>query len=99
MPLTCVRIPADLDEQFRMQCDAVGMNASEAIRLLITQWIGGQAPTVEEGYAEARSIAAQLAHAVVTRALQELPETAEEAVRYIHEMNAAAQAIGVANRG
>jgi len=98
MSLACVRLPTDLAEQFKLACDETGQTQSEVLRLLIQQWITGAVSSVDEGYVRARAIAAQLAHAVVTRALQDIPDNTEDAIRFIREMKSEEQALGVAGR-
>jgi hypothetical protein len=74
-------LPADLVAAIDAACDEANITHSEFLRALVEQWAYGksQLSGPDAGYAQARSIAAQLAHAAVRQALDNLPSTNEEA--------------------
>lgn len=75
------RLPAHLVAAVDAACEEQGITASELLRALIEQWAYGTTPLAgpDAGYARARSMAAQLAHSALRKALGELPTTHEEA--------------------
>ena len=71
-----VRLPADLVSAIDVACAEQGVTPSEFLRGLVSSWVYGKTQLAgpDEGYAQARSMAAQLAMAAVKQALAELPE-------------------------
>lgn len=70
-----VRLPPDLVSAIDAACAEQDITASEFLRGLVSQWAYGKSQLAgpDEGYTQARSMAAQLAHAALKRALGELP--------------------------
>lgn len=77
-----VRLPSDLLAAIEAACEEHGITQSEFIRGLISEWAYGktQLSGPDEGYSQARSMAAQLAHLAVTQAINNLPASHEEAL-------------------
>lgn len=71
-----VRLPEDLAAAVEHACTQQDITPSELLRGLVSQWAYGtsQLSGPDEGYAQARSMATQLAHAALKQALKELPE-------------------------
>jgi len=63
----------------------MGITASELLRDLVRRWAYGESELSgpDHGYAQARSMAAQLAHAALKRALGELPPSHGEAAEML----------------
>ncbi len=72
-----VKLPADLLAALESTCEQQGLTKSEILRGLVSQWVYGksQLSGVDEGYAQARSMATQLAHVALSRALTALPDS------------------------
>lgn len=75
----CVRLPEDLDAAIRARCEAEGLTPSELMRSLASQYVYNDTPSVDAGYMQARTLAAKMAHAAVSAAIENLPQTFEEA--------------------
>lgn len=80
-----VRLPPDLVSAVDAACTEQGITASEFMRALVSEWAYGrsQLSGPDEGYAQARSMASQLAHAAIKKALGELPDTHEQAIEML----------------
>ncbi len=76
----CVRLPDDLDVALRQRAEAEGLSVSELLISMLSHWVYGSTPSVDEGYKQARSLATKLAHEAVSRAIDDLPSTYEEAI-------------------
>lgn len=76
-----VRLPGDLAAAIDAACAEQQITASEFLRGLVSQWVYGstQLAGPDEGYAQARSMASQLAHAALRQALAQIPESHDEA--------------------
>ena len=76
-----VKLPADLIAAIDAACVEQGITKSEFLRGLVSQWVYGksQLSGPDEGYAQARAMASQLAHAALSRALDGLPDSHETA--------------------
>jgi len=73
------RIPAEIETQVAALAESQGITVSEFCRALVLQAITGQTPSVDEGYMQARGLAIQLAHKLISNAADDLPESYEEA--------------------
>jgi len=71
-----VRLPPDLVSAIDATCAEQGITPSEFLRGIVSSWVYGKSQLAgpDEGYTQARSMAAQLAMVAVKRALAELPE-------------------------
>jgi predicted DNA binding CopG/RHH family protein len=76
-----VRLPSDLLAAVDTECAAKGITSSEFLRGLVSTWVYGdtQLRGPDEGYAQARSMASQIAHGAVQKALDNLPGDHDEA--------------------
>jgi hypothetical protein len=72
-----VRLSPDLASAVDAVCEEQGITASEFLRGLVSSWVYGktQLSGPDEGYTQAKSMAAQLAHAALRSALASLPES------------------------
>lgn len=76
-----VRLPQDLAAAIDAACAEQNITHSEFLRALVSSWVYGQSNLSgpDAGYQQARSMASQLAHAAVSKALETLPESHEGA--------------------
>ena len=81
----CSRLPPDLDAAVRDRAMAEGLSPSEMLRLIVQQWAYGSMATADEGYFQARQLAQHLAHVVLQAAINQLPQTYEEAMAIIKQ--------------
>ena len=72
-----VRLPADLVAAVDHACAEHDISPSELIRGIVSQWAYGKTQLAgpDEGYAQARDMAVQIAHAAVQQALEALPDS------------------------
>lgn len=70
-----VRLPSDLLAAVDAECIAKDITPSEFLRGLVSTWVYGdtQLKGPDEGYAQARAMASQIAHVAVQRALETMP--------------------------
>jgi hypothetical protein len=75
-------LPADLANAIEAACAEQNITASEFLRGLVSSWFYGvsQLAGPDAGYAQAKSMASQLAHAALRKALAEIPNEHGEAV-------------------
>jgi hypothetical protein len=78
----CLRLQADLEAFVRDIAASQGITVSEWIRLLISNAVYGQAPDVDAGYNQGRAFGLKLAHEMIRKAAELMPQTHEEAVVY-----------------
>lgn len=64
------------------------LSLAELIRNICYTWAYNEQPSTDQGYAQARTVAAKLAHDAVDRALELLPERYEDVQTFINEANA-----------
>jgi hypothetical protein len=76
-----VRLPGDLASAVDAACAEQNITASEFLRGLVSSWVYGktQLSGPDEGYAQARAMASQLAHAALRKALALVPDSHEGA--------------------
>lgn len=87
-----VRLPSDLLAAVNQACQEQGITQSEFLRGLVSQWVYGktQLSGPDEGYAQARSMASQLAHVIVR---QTMHQALKEAIASLPETHDAAHAM------
>jgi len=92
-----VRLPLDLVAAIDAACQEHGITPSEFIRGVVSQWVYGttQLSGPDEGYAQARSMATQIAHVMMRKvhdalgeAIRELPADHAGAVEMLQGFHA-----------
>lgn len=80
-----VRLPPELASAVDAACAEMGVTPSELLRGLIQQWAYGSSTLAgpDAGYAQARSMASQLAHAALKEALSNIPQSHSEATEML----------------
>lgn len=81
-PLICFRPTPAQRAAIVEVATAHGITMSEYLRMLVEQQLTSGMFQVDEGYMEARSLALKLAHEVLRRAMEMLPQNYEDAVPY-----------------
>ena len=79
-PTLCVKLPIDLATALRARAAAESLSVSEVLRSIIEQWLMGTQPSTDQGYIQARRYATMLAQQALQTALQNIPQTYDQAV-------------------
>lgn len=77
--ITCVRIPPDQRALLEHHAQAGGLSLSDLIRTILMAYFQGQAGSTD-GYLHARALGTHIARRALSEALNNLPDTYEEAV-------------------
>ena len=83
LPPVCSRLPTNLTEIIDMTAAQSGVSRAELIRGVLESYFFGNTEAlvgVDEGYRQARRLAAQIAQHAIRQALEALPDTFEEAM-------------------
>lgn len=74
----CAKLPEDLEYALRDRAEAEGISVSEITRHAIAAFVFGSIPGAQEGYAQAKRLATQMALQAMHNGLASLPDTLEE---------------------
>ena len=73
-----MKLPPEMRAQVIDRANEEGISASEWLRAAISRALDDPTPSVDEGYQQARKLAAQIAAVVIGNAKANLPATYEE---------------------
>lgn len=75
----CARLDVELSQLVDQACINEGITRTELVRNVLTQWAYGTIPSADEGYRQALRMAPQLTLLLMTRVIEQMPPTLEEA--------------------